>query len=221
MMAAVRHPSPRRWGRAAAARNKQEQLDEQRCPEERDIQHRQPVKCGNAKHPYYRQDQRQYECQYESHRAISIVVPRYLSRMGNSLACTRGQIPSFYLLVMSAANHFPEILVRVPSLRMAVRASSTFFSTACFSGVFRKGRAFSMVSNGAPACCSGSWIPDQLGGGDAVHHEASMRPRGDILLGRSQQILRISISSCWGRSCAATLRKLEPRLTATFLPSGL
>ncbi|MNG85582.1 hypothetical protein D3C79_443430 [compost metagenome] len=45
----------------------QEQLDEQGGPpEERDIQHRQPVNCGNAKHPYYRQGQRQYECQYES-----------------------------------------------------------------------------------------------------------------------------------------------------------
>ena len=32
---------------------------------------------------------------------------------------------------MSAANHFSEILVREPSLRMAVSASSTFFSTAC------------------------------------------------------------------------------------------
>jgi len=45
----------------------QEQLDEQRrTSKERDIEHRQPVDHGDAKHPYYRQGQRQYECQDES-----------------------------------------------------------------------------------------------------------------------------------------------------------
>ena len=57
---------------------------------------------------------------------------------------------------------------------MAVRASSTFFSSACFSGVFRKGRAFSMVSERcASLLAAAAWIPlISWAVGDAVHHEA-------------------------------------------------
>ena len=43
------------------------------------------------------------------HRAISIVVPRYLSRMGNSPRVYSISKCIIYLSVMSDANHFSEI----------------------------------------------------------------------------------------------------------------